>query len=512
MRLPFVGNIKTQKKTLGIFGGINQTEVIAENEFADMENMSSDLYPAIGTRSPRGEEEKAFTKFNGLHDNNGLVWVDGTGFYYKGSKVGTVTDSEKQMVNMGAYIVLFPDKKVYNTSTGKWTAMEQTFTQAAKATFEPTVSGSTFIKIICTGIGKKFSQGDGVLISGCTNEGFNKSAVIQSKDDNSIVVIGDLTEKFTQSSGLVVERKVPDMDFITESENRLWGCSSAAHEVYASKLGDPLNWNCFEGISTDSYAATIGSEGDFTGAITHLGYVLFFKENMIHKVYGNKPSNIQINGYPARGVKKGCEKSLKIVNETLYYASCEGVCSYDGGMPTLISKNLKKPYSAAVGGQEKGKYYLSMQTEDGWELYVYDPSYRIWHREDDLQMKDSCMENGFLYCVDQNGKLRRIADDQGNEQINWYLESGDQEEGSLDHKKLHKLKFLLELEPETMVELFIRYDNDPIWYRVKTFTSPGKQVFTMNLKPHRCQKYRWKLTGIGPAHLYGITKEFETGR
>ena len=56
MRLPFVGNIKTQKKTLGIFGGINQTEVIAENEFADMENMSSDLYPAIGTRSPRGEE------------------------------------------------------------------------------------------------------------------------------------------------------------------------------------------------------------------------------------------------------------------------------------------------------------------------------------------------------------------------------------------------------------------------------------------------------------------------
>ena len=110
MRLPFVGNIKTQKKTLGIFGGINQTEVIAENEFADMENMSSDLYPAIGTRSPRGEEEKAFTKFNGLHDNNGLVWVDGTGFYYKGSKVGTVTDSEKQMVNMGAYIVLFPDK------------------------------------------------------------------------------------------------------------------------------------------------------------------------------------------------------------------------------------------------------------------------------------------------------------------------------------------------------------------------------------------------------------------
>ena len=131
-------------------------------------------------------------------------------------------------------------------------------------------------------------------ISGCTNADYNKTATIQAKTDDSITIIGVLENSFTQASGLKIKRKVPDMDFLTECENRLWGCSSKNHEVYASKLGDPLNWNVFEGISTDSYAATIGSDGDFTAAATYSGYALFFKEHTIHKVYGNKPSNIQI--------------------------------------------------------------------------------------------------------------------------------------------------------------------------------------------------------------------------
>lgn len=511
MRLPFIGNIETQKKTIGSFAGINQSEVIAENEFSQMENMSSDIYPAIGPRSPRGEVLHTFETANGLHYNNALAWVDETTFYYNGEAVGTVSDSKKQMVSMGAYIVIFPDKKVYNTNTGEWADMEKSWTQEATATFAPTITGSTFIKISCTGIGTNFSEGDGVTISGCTNEDFNKSAVIQSIDDDSIVVIGDLTEEFTQTSGLTIKREVPDMDFITESENRLWGCSSENHEVYASKLGDPLNWNCFEGISTDSYAATVGSEGDFTGAITHLGYVLFFKEQMIHKVYGNKPSNIQINNYLARGVKRNCEDSLCIVNETLYYASCEGICSYDGGMPTLISQNIKTSYTQAVASQERGKYYISLY-KDAWELYVYDVSYRLWHKEDDTQFAAACYGGGTLYYIDQENTLRTIASSENEETISWNLESGDQEEGSLDTKRLHKLKLLMELEPNTVVELYVSYDNDPLWKRIKTFTAPKKQVFVLHMKPRRCEKYRWKLSGTGEMKLFGLSKEYTTGR
>ena len=66
-------------------------------------------------------------------------------------------------------------------------------------------------------------------------------------------------------------RSVPEMDFVIESGNRLWGCKygvvdgKAVNEIYASKLGDFKNWNCYAGRSTDSYVATRGSDGPFTG-------------------------------------------------------------------------------------------------------------------------------------------------------------------------------------------------------------------------------------------------------
>lgn len=511
MRLPYLGEVSKQKKTIGSFGGVNQNAVIGENEFADMKNMSSDLYPAIGPRVARGEKITSMTKCNGLHSNNGLAWIDGTSFYYDGKAVGTVIDSEKQMVSMGAYIVIFPDKKVYNTHTGEWQEMEQSWSQDSKATFAPTISSSTFIKISCTGIGTKFSKGDGIEISGCSNEDFNKTTVIQSLEDDAIVIIGDLTDEFTQATGLTIKRNVPDMDYVTESENRIWGCSSANHEVYASKLGDPLNWNCFEGISTDSYAATVGSEGDFTGMATYLGYVLFFKEQMIHKVYGNKPSNIQINSYPSRGVKKGCEKSICVINEMLYYASGDGICAYDGSMPYLISQNLEKPYTAAVGGQERGKYYISLQSDDTWDVYVYDADYKLWHREDESQFKATCYSGGKMYYVDAENVLRAAVDGENDEKVFWYLESGDQEDGTLDKKKLHKLQFLMDLEQGSYVELYMKYENDLLWERIKTFTAPKKQAFQLHLKPRRCVHYRWKLVGYGKARIYGLSKEYEVG-
>ena len=94
------------------------------------------------------------------------------------------------------------------------------------------------------------------------------------------------------------------------------------------------------GTSQDSYAVTVGSDGDFTGCIAHLGYVLFFKEDIIHKMYGTKPENFQLSTTHVRGVERGSEQSLAIVNETLYYKSRDGVCGYDGSLPYEVGVPL----------------------------------------------------------------------------------------------------------------------------------------------------------------------------
>lgn len=508
--LALIDDIATQKKTIGTFGGINESEVINENEFSDMKNMSSDLYPAISQRYARGIITQ-LSKPNGLHYNNGLAWIDGTDFYYRGDIVGRVEESEKQMVNMGAYILIWPDKCVYNTATGEWKGIEKTWVQTSQATIGPTLAASTFIKISCSGIGNEFAQGDGVEISGCTNSGMNKSAVIQSRDTDYIVVIGNVEKEFKQDSGLTIKRKAPDMDFMTELDNRVWGCNSKNHEVYACKLGDPCNWNCFEGISTDAYAATIGSDGDFTGAATYLGYVLFFKERMIHKVYGNKPSNIQINSYPAQGIKKGCSRSVALVNGLLMYASCDGICAYDGSMPYLISQSLKNWFTEAAGGSFEGKYYVSMKREGEQFLYVYDAEKGLWHKEDETFLTMSCSGSNNLYYLDAENHIRTVNNKQSEPNIPWMLESGDLLDGSLDKKKLHSLQFLLELESGTYVEVYLKYDDSPVWERIKIFTALKKQTFRLSVRPRRCSYYRYKLIGIGAGKLYGFGKTYTVG-
>ena len=84
----------------------------------------------------------------------------------------------------------------------------------------------------------------------------------------------------------VISKPFPAMDFVVEHNNRLWGCSSGNHEIYCSKLGSAVEWGNYDGISTDAWAATIGSDGDFTGACVYADSVLFFKENCVHIVYG----------------------------------------------------------------------------------------------------------------------------------------------------------------------------------------------------------------------------------
>lgn len=56
------------------------------------------------------------------------------------------------------------------------------------------------------------------------------------------------------------------------------------NEVYGCKLGDFKNWTCYAGLSTDSWAAQVGSDGAWTGAVNYQGYPTFFKETVLHRI------------------------------------------------------------------------------------------------------------------------------------------------------------------------------------------------------------------------------------
>ena len=511
MKLPYLNyQSRAVQKQIGTFLGYNHRTIIGENEFYDMENMSNDEYPAISTRKPRGKAIKYIAKPNGLFYKNGILYVNGTEVYYKDNRVGTVADSEKQMVGMGAYVLIWPDKTYFNTHTNEFGQMEKTYVQNGPVTIAPTSKNSAFTKISGTGI--DFSQYDSVTIEGCSNAELNKTTVVQDAGAGYIVITAALKEEFTQPSGIRITRKVPDMDYVCESNNRIWGCSSAKHEIYSSKLGDPMNWNNFEGISTDSYAMTVGSDGDFTGCIGHLGNVIFFKEDIIHKIYGNTPSNYQINTYALPGVERGSTGSICTINETLYYKGRKGVYAYDGSVPVFLSDAFGDDiYKNAHAEQYEGKYYVSMKNGTNTALMVYDPALQLWHKEDDTEMKLATYGDGKLYYIDRENQLRTIADDGEKEVFDWTLESGDMMEGTFNMKHISKLMFHVHLDEGAVMEVYMKYDSDPMWKREYTLRNARKKTYLIPIIPRRCSQFRYRIAGYGKFRLYGISKYVEEG-
>ena len=116
VQLPKLKQIPNRQEGVTAFAGLNRNLRIRDNEFADMRNLSSALLPVASARQRR-RKLRTLKDPNGLFAHEKLCWADGTAFYYNGVKKGTVTDCEKQFVRMGAYVLIFPDKAYYNTST-----------------------------------------------------------------------------------------------------------------------------------------------------------------------------------------------------------------------------------------------------------------------------------------------------------------------------------------------------------------------------------------------------------
>lgn len=574
MKLSKLQELPTSREMIDVFGGYNHNLRIREGEFYDMKNLTSADYPVLSPRSKRGIYEVP-KKPQGMVAKDSLCYVDGSEFVINGYRIDmrlTTDDKAKTLISMGAYVIIMPDKKYINTTNlSDYGSIEASVTTTSAVTFElckldgstytevttsatePTAPenmdlwidtssvphtlkqysttsmmwvsiATTYIKITATGLGIPFSEGDGVTISGVeTLKDLNSTMVIHAKGDDFIVVTGILDKVETQEKPITVARRMPNMDFIIESKNRLWGCrygialnGQMVNEIYASKLGDFKNWNCFTGISTDSYAATVGTDGQFTGAITHNGYPIFFKENHMHKVYGDFPAQYRIQDTACRGVQKGCSKSLAIVNEVLYYKSRSAVCAYDGSLPMEISSALgDEVYHDAVAGSLDNKYYISMaDANEAWHLFVYDTQRGMWHREDNTRVVDFCNCRGDLYFIDYADNKVKTVRGTGvleTEDVSWEAITGTIGTDSPDKKYISRLDVRMSLKVGTRVYFYVEYDSTGKWEHLFTMTGMTLQSFTVPVRPKRCDHLRLRIEGDGEAKIYSICKTVEQG-
>lgn len=331
---------------------------------------------------------------------------------------------------------------------------------------------------------------------------------------------GSVSREFVSAEVVELERRVPDMDYLTECDNRVWGCPNKENVIYACKLGDPTNWFSYRGIAADSYAVTVGSDGAFTGAATCMGYALFFKENTLHKLYGSKPSDFQLSSLRCRGVAKGAARSLCVINETLYYLSPDGVMAWDGSIPTKVSTALDparlRNVKSALGGALDGRYYLHLVRGSGEaqavRLLVYDTERGLW-QEEDVCSYEMAGSGGQLYLWDGKAIWAADADREENWQqaggiedgVNFELVSGDIGLDSPEELYLSRLTLRLEAEVKSRIEVAVSYDGGA-WETLAQLTADGRRCFDVPFVPRRCGSLRLRLKGRGQLTLRSLTR------
>lgn len=521
--LPILREIKQNtKKYVVRFGELNLSENYQDGDFSNTLNVSSHLFPCLTQRYKRNidgvhEEPQAVFSGNGL-----LVIHNGKAIYkgkivegsyntdYGGTKKPIVfTEGKKQIAKVGKYIVVFPDKVCIDTREDEKNpspylkSMTNKYRGEISVYYDEVRTGTSYLD-------RYFKVGDKIRLQ--KDGGLEyKNIKITNIRDNTIWldkrVGNDDNGNYYMAT---IEKEMPDLEYICESNMRLWGVKDNA--IYASKYNDPFNFQVNEGIASDSYHIDVGTEGNFTGCMPYSNYICFFKENLIHKLYGTKPSDFRVITSPVPGVQSGSEKSIKNVNGTLFYKGLNGVYAYGGGTPELISSNFgTKRFTDAVAESDGERYYVSMKEGEKWGLYVFDLATKTWLREDDTHALDMAVCDNKVHILTDDGELSIVDRGSIDEASEWSVTFCPFNETINEKKVYSKFHLRLDLGEKAWLCVEIKRDTDTKWQTVFTTHNERERTVSIPVMPTRCDSVEIRLSGKGKCILKTFIREYQTG-
>ena len=306
--------------------------------------------------------------------------------------------------------------------------------------------------------------------------------------------------------------------------NRLWGWEGRT--LRASKLGDPSNWNCFDGLADDSWAVDLQGPEEVTGGISANGYPTFYTESRRIRVYGSTPDAFQLSEQDCNGVLRGCEDSLTIVDGICYYVSGEGVMRDDGTIPVCISQafgTLRLRYACSGGCGYMLMVSGVSASDNGTQtehLFSYDARNGTWIEMERLHTSFITGANGRIYMEDALGMLLcfgsapawGVWENVPSGTFDFRLETNDFVLDEPNTKRAHRVQLRMQLEQNARVEVAIQYDEDGTWNTAAICKGDGaRRSVYLPILPRRCDRFRLRFQGLGRWRLESIALEVRTG-
>lgn len=526
--IPLQKNIrKKEVKQLEILG-VNYTDNYREGQLAYSDGISTRRYPYIANRFSN-ERLPEYSNVDAMGAWDTLVYASGGKLYYKGEEVGEISEGPKQFVFLNTKIVIWPDKMYIDMLEGKAYKIEDSYTS-----WGIHFNGTRVYLYAFTqeerderdAAMEKFKVGDCLTITGDIDpENVEEDGLIVTEINKRLYYISFAREKVFKANNpesskiITIARHVPPIDYICESENRLWGCSNKDQTIYASALGDPGTFYDYRLVSTASFAIAVGSKGDFTGC-AHLGStVLFFKEDCMHKMLGSYPEEYQMVTYNYDGVKRGCNKSIVGDNEVLYFVGTNGVYQYNGATPYLISRELGNiSLENAIGGFDGQMYHISAEVNGETQYLTYDTVNRIWMRESGNKVVDFAKIDDIMYTLLDDGYVYK-KDLSGRYEGEWRMrlkpiyESGRSSKGSaatFEKKRYSRLLIRVELPEGSRIIADVSTDGGK-WKKCGEIRGEKENVSLLVVPIARCDKFELELHGTGEFTILGISRSFMEG-
>ena len=555
------------------FMGLNRKPVFEEGEMSDMYNLTSENYPLLTPRKSRGRLElpeglvplRIMTRYGRLaliaRDENSIV-----NFYYDGDKVASVTglSDSTRMVAINNKICFFPQKTylVINTtgptySIGEFGSLEASVTLSSSAAI--TISNEDVRIDVNKGL---FKYDDAINISGllaytpqggsATTMQINVSCAVEDvvggetadtlvlPRETFIELTGEGATNVSLVAASTIGRTMPSLDMVIEWNNRLWGASIADNTIYACKLGDPTNWQYFQGTGLDSYYAQQGTDGIWTGCAAYSSHIIFFKQNSMTRIYGSSPASFQLANTQCFGCREGSRDSVAVINDKVFYNSVIGIMCYDGGTPYCISDKLQKTWKTVVGGQDGNKYYASTKAGNTWELMVLDIDKAVWHMEDNTRFVSTCTLDNQMYFITQDTESLKCGDsvivskkephyvgegaahdgkvgivnatsiDPDDKDISWRAVFGPFDEYMENRKIYSRLLLRLVRKADSEVSVYISI-NEGDWELVQHFEPTKTGGDYIPIIPRRCDRYSVKIEGRGKCSIKSLTRNVRMG-
>ncbi len=239
-------------------------------------------------------------------------------------------------------------------------------------------------------------------------------------DSNSIDLSGYSSLEY---QNITIERRMPDLERIISYNNRIWAINE--DKVYTSRLGDADEWYDFSidnygTLPSSCFSAAAGTPGNFTAIFQHGNYVYAFKENYIHKIYGDTPDEYSFSNLQASGCIKDAD-TISVCGNYLMYASDDGICILRDGYPRIVSKGLGA-LSPVCAASHNGRYYIICNKDGGRVIYVYDLEHDIWTMESCAANADNIHSDARSICYSEGGDIIYLSDDAGEdaeEDLQW---------------------------------------------------------------------------------------------